>query len=996
MQFEKVFVSHGIVRGCFVYTRDQLIALKPTAAHRPIDIPTEIWRRTHRGCRGGVRRRGKRKGSRQQRLMRRRFKPCLPSLIMGNVRSMANKMNELTGLARSQREFRECSLMCFTETWLNSDIPDHNVSIDGFQIVRADRDCNKSGKRKGGGLAVLVNNRWCNPGHITIKQRICSPDTELLAVGLRPYYLPREISHAIAIAVYVPPSANPTSACNVIYSVIAELQTKHPSALIVISGDFNHVNMNNTLTNFTQYVRCHTREERILDLLYANVKDAYSSSSLPPLGRSDHNLVYINPCYVPLVKRQPVITRTVSRWSDEAYETLQGCFEVTDWSALCEPHGEDIDGLTECISDYINFCVDSIVPATIVRCYPNNKPWVTRDIKDILNAKRRAFRDGNREEMKAIQRELKMKIREAKDKYRRKLERKLQQNNMREVWSGMRNITGFRSNGCSGVEDSLDRANELNLFFNRFDTVSHAHVPTNSAAVSPIIQLLPSPPHCPPSSSWDILSPTSSTPQVNSTLQPNDSSLLPPLPISVCLTSEQVRRQLRRLHSNKAAGPDGVRPGVLKACASQLCGVLHHIFNLSLSLQRVPVLWKTSCIVPVPKTPRPSNSRDYRPVALTSHIMKTLERLVMEQLRPMVSSILDPLQFAYQPRIGVEDAIIFLLNRIYPHLDKPASTVRIMFFDFSSAFDTIRPALLGEKLTAMQVDAPLVSWIVDYLTGRPQYVRLQHCVSDSIISNTGAPQGTVLSPFLFTIYTTDFNYHTESCHLQKFSDDSVVVGCIREGDETEYRAVVRDFVTWCGQNHLQLNMTKTKELVVDLKRAKTPVNPVSILGVPVDTVEDYKYLGVHIDKKLDWAKNTQALYRKGQSRLYFLRRLRSFNICRTMLRMFYESVVASSIMFAVACWGSGMRVADANRLNKLIRKASNVVGVELDSLAVVSERRMLSKLHAILDNVSHPLHYVLLKHKSTFSERFILPKCTTERHRKSFLPMAIKLYNASL
>lgn len=164
--------------------------------------------------------------------------------------------------------------MCFTETWLHSDIPDHNVSIDGFQIVRADRDCTKIGKRKG----CLVNNRWCNPGHITIKQRICSPDTELLAVGLWTYYLPREISHAIAIAVYVPPSANATSACNVIYSVIAELQTKHPSALIVISGDFNHVNMNNTLTNFTQYVRCHTREERILDLLYANVKDA----SLPP------------------------------------------------------------------------------------------------------------------------------------------------------------------------------------------------------------------------------------------------------------------------------------------------------------------------------------------------------------------------------------------------------------------------------------------------------------------------------------------------------------------------------------------------------------------------------------------------------------------------------------------------------------------------------------------------------------------------------------------
>ena len=134
-----------------------------------------------------------------------------------------------------------------------------------------------------------------------------------------------------------------------------------------------------------------------------------------------------------------------------------------------------------------------------------------------------------------------------------------------------------------------------------------------------------------------------------------------------------------RLHSGTAAGPDGVLPRVLKACAPQLCGVLSQVFNLSLHLQRVPVLWKTSCLVPVPKTLRPSGPQDYRPVALTSHIMKTLERLVLEQLRPMVRPFTDPLQFTYQPRLGVEDVIIYLLNRVYTHLDKPTSTVRVMF-----------------------------------------------------------------------------------------------------------------------------------------------------------------------------------------------------------------------------------------------------------------------------------------------------------------------------
>ena len=131
---------------------------------------------------------------------------------------------------------------------------------------------------------------------------------------------------------------------------------------------------------------------------------------------------------------------------------------------------------------------------------------------------------------------------------------------------------------------------------------------------------------------------------------------------------------------------------------------------------------------------------------------------------------------------------------------------------------------------------------------------------------------------------------------------------------------------------------------MDLRRAKTPVTPVSVQGVPGDTAEEYKYLGVLFINKLDWTRNTEAVYKIGQSRLFFLRRLRSFNICRMMLRMFYESVVASVIFFTVTCWGSGLKVADNNRLRKLIEWAGDVVGEELDTLMTMAERRMLSKL----------------------------------------------------
>ncbi|TWW64159.1 hypothetical protein D4764_03G0011670 [Takifugu flavidus] len=107
----------------------------------------------------------------------------------------------------------------------------------------------------------------------------------------------------------------------------------------------------------------------------------------------------------------------------------------------------------------------------------------------------------------------------------------------------------------------------------------------------------------------------------------------------------------------------------------------------------------------------------------------------------------------------------------------------------------------------------------------------------------------------------------------------------------------------------------------------------------VEGVQTYKYLGLWLDNRLDWTSNTRQLYKKTQSRMYFLRRLRSFNICRKLLWMFYQ-------------------------LEKLIRRASSVVGMKLKPLATVAERRTIDKLRSIMDNDRHPLHTVIHSQRS--------------------------------
>ncbi|KAI4898994.1 hypothetical protein NFI96_005657 [Prochilodus magdalenae] len=372
-----------------------------------------------------------------------------------------------------------------------------------------------------------------------------------------------------------------------------------------------------------------------------------------------------------------------------------------------------------------------------------------------------------------------------------------------------------------------------------------------------------------------------------------------------------------------------------------------------------------------------------------------MERLLLNHLRPQVHHAEDPLQFAYREKVGVEDAILYLLHRTHSHLDKGGGAVRVMFFDFSSAFNTIQPLLLRDKLMKMEVDMHLVTWITDYLTGRPQHVRIRDCSSDTVISSTGAPQGTVLSPVLFTLYTSDFKYNSELCHMQKFSDDTAIVGCVRNGQEREYRSLVEDFVEWCTTNHLKLNITKTKEMCIDFRRSRPSQQPISIKGVDVEVVRSYRYLGVHLDERLDWSVNTDTVYKKAQSRLYFLRRLGSFRICQKLLLMFYQSVVASVLFYAVVCWGGSISKRDAGRLDRLVRKAGSVLGLELESLTPLAERRALNKLLNIMDNVHHPLHTTIIRQRSSFSGRLLSQSCSTDRLRKSFVPQAIRLFNSS-
>ncbi len=177
------------------------------------------------------------------------------------------------------------------------------------------------------------------------------------------------------------------------------------------------------------------------------------------------------------------------------------------------------------------------------------------------------------------------------------------------------------------------------------------------------------------------------------------------------------------------------------------------------------------------------------------------------------------------------------LHYILQHLDKSGTYVRILFVDFSSAFNTIIPTLLQTKLTQLSVPSSICQWITSFLTDRQQLVRLGKVMSYSRSTNTGAPQGCVLFPLLFSLYSNDCASKYPSVKLLKFADDTTLIGLIQDGEESAYRQEVKELAVWCSLNNLEFNTLKTVEMIVGFRRNPPALSPLAIIDSTVTAVE---------------------------------------------------------------------------------------------------------------------------------------------------------------
>ncbi|KAK1802777.1 hypothetical protein P4O66_021318 [Electrophorus voltai] len=279
----------------------------------------------------------------------------------------------------------------------------------------------------------------------------------------------------------------------------------------------------------------------------------------------------------------------------------------------------------------------------------------------------------------------------------------------------------------------------------------------------------------------------------------------------------------------------------------------------------------------------------------------------------------------------------------------------MLFVDYSSAFNTIIPSLLTTKLGDLGLHTSLCDWISNFLTDRPQSVRVGNCASSTLTLSTGAPQG-----------------------------------C--DNDERAYLEEIKHLENWCQENNLLLNISKTKELIVDCsKKQERHYQPVRISGTTVERVDSFRYLGIHILQDLSWSRHTNSLAKKARQRLYHLRRLRDFRLPSKVLQNFYTCTIESILMGNITVWFGNSTKQDRQALQRVVRSAERITHTELPDLQTIYYKRCQTKARRIVKDPTYPNNRLFSLLRS--GRRFRSLKTKTDRLKRSFFPQAIRALN---
>lgn len=449
-----------------------------------------------------------------------------------------------------------------------------------------------------------------------------------------------------------------------------------------------------------------------------------------------------------------------------------------------------------------------------------------------------------------------------------------------------------------------------------------------------------------------------------------------------CVHPDLVLKVISTMKSSSSCGVDLIDSKIIKLANYQLVPVITHIVNLSIKSQKFPESWKRSKVIPLHKKDEVTYPKNYRPVSLLPVLSKVLERVIFEQMISYLEEnhLLHHSHHGFRSSHSTATALIEMYDQWIEAFENDKITAVVML-DLSAAFDVVDHDIMIQKLEILGFEESVISWLRSYLSGRSQQVCIEGSLSDPLFLEAGVPQGSILGPLLYILFTNDLpevvHCHDEGVHheggeshaeqgaevqgehqdggglhagqvhqypqynlkcskcggLCIFADDSTFSASSKDIDELKetIKEKYRTIADYMSKNKLILNSEKTHLLVMTSARNHQRHGNFGItLDTGFETIEprtEERLLGATVSNDFKWGRHIRdsqkSLTAILTTRINALRKVAKYSGFKNR-KMIAEGIVMSHITYLIQLYG-GCSEYLLSALQVLQNKAARVV-----------------------------------------------------------------------
>ena len=438
----------------------------------------------------------------------------------------------------------------------------------------------------------------------------------------------------------------------------------------------------------------------------------------------------------------------------------------------------------------------------------------------------------------------------------------------------------------------------------------------------------------------NIMIPNNRKLQVHDEIKNYQTDQDPPNYMNCPFNTKEFEEALKTLKDKKSPGPDKITNEMLEHLGTKAKSKLLGIFNNSWKTGHIPQSWREADMVPIQKKGKDrANTDSYRPISLTSCAGKLMERMINTRLvwHLEKNNIITPEQAGFRQHHSTEDQVTYIAQKIEDGFQDKQHTLTV-WIDMEKAYDRVWKDGLRLKLQKSGVTGCMYQWISQYLTNRKARVHVNGTYSRKKTLKEGVPQGGVLSPTLFLVFTNDIVRDMPRKVQGAIYADDLVLWCSEEHLSTaNYRMqqALNTLEGWTNQWLVKINSRKTTYTIFSLS-TKEQKATLHINGQTLLAEDNPTYLGVTFDKRLTWRQQTEKAEARAKVRLTLMKKLAgtTWGADTVTLKRLYTGRVRPVLEYGMTAWGTTAK-SNFDRVSKVQNQATRIITGAMKSTPIM-------------------------------------------------------------